>query len=72
MICEKCGHVMNKINDKEDGVIIRIRHKCGNVDCRHEEKIERTVYQEIKAELSEALRIKPAIKNDVDFLIERL
>jgi len=72
MICKKCGHKMNKLEDKEDGVIIRIRHKCGNIDCRHEEKIERTIYQEIKAELSEALRIKPEIKNDVDFLMERL
>jgi len=72
MICKKCGHVMNKINDREDGVIIRIRHKCGNMDCRHTEVIERTIYHEIKAELSEALRIKPGIKNDVEFLMERL
>lgn len=72
MICKKCGHPMNRIDDKENGLIIRIRYKCGNMDCRHEEKIERTVYKEIKAELSEALRIKPMIKNDVAFLMERL
>lgn len=72
MICNKCNHHMNAIRDKEDGVVIRIRHKCSNLDCRHVEVIERTVYQEIKAELSESLRIKPGIKNDVEFLIQRL
>lgn len=72
MNCNKCGHRMNKLEDKEDGVIIRIRHKCGNVDCRHTEVIERTVYQEIKAELSEALRMNPGIENNVNFLMERL
>lgn len=25
----------------EDGVLIRIRYKCGNLDCRHQEKFER-------------------------------
>ena len=63
---------MHKIEDKEDGVIIRIRHKCGNVDCRNEHVIERTIYPKLKAELSEALRVKPMIKNDIDFLIARL
>jgi len=63
---------MNPIYDKKDGVVIRIRHKCSNLDCRHTEVIERTVYQEIKAELSEALRIKPMIKDNIEFLIDRL
>lgn len=72
MICNKCGHKMNKLEDKEDGVIIRIRHKCGNVDCRNEHKIERTIYHELKAELSEALRIRPAMKENIEFLLERL
>ena len=72
MICSKCGHRMNRIDDKEDGVIIRIRHKCGNVDCRHEEKIERTIYKSIKNELLNACIIQPSISENINFLIERL
>ena len=72
MICNKCGHRMNKIEDKEDGVVIRIRHKCGNVDCRNEHKIERTVYKDLKSQLAMAQIIKPEIKNNVEFLMLRL
>ena len=72
MNCQKCGHPMNRIDDKEDGVVIRIRHKCGNVDCKHEEKVERTIYKSIKSELLQACQVKLGIKNNVEFLMERL
>jgi len=45
MICIKCGHRMNRLLDKENGVLIRVRYKCGNLDCRHQEQIERTIYE---------------------------
>lgn len=47
MICKKCGHKMNQILDNKDGVLIRIRYKCGNLDCRYVEKIERNNYKEV-------------------------
>ena len=50
MTCKKCNHKMNKIYDKENGIIIRIRYKCGNLDCKNEERIERTIYKSEEVE----------------------
>jgi hypothetical protein len=44
MTCQKCNHKMNRLEDKKDGFLIRINYKCGNLDCKNIETIERTSY----------------------------